>query len=68
MLSQDEAKRLERIQRCLRSEDAKELIDKLNELNNRAITQLKSARELIDIARWQGKIEAFETVLKLREE
>lgn len=58
----------DKIQRCMRSDDGKVLIEKLLELHHMSSTQLKTAREVVDIYRYQGRIEAFELILKMREE
>jgi hypothetical protein len=68
MLSNEETKRNERIMRCLRSEDGTALREKIMELVLRSINQLKTAREPIEIGRHQGRVEALEQILKMKEE
>lgn len=58
----------DKIQRCLRSDEGKLLVERLLELHHQYSTQLKSNRELVDIHRNQGKIEAIEVILRMREE
>lgn len=67
-LQQQEETRLSKIARCLRSEDGKALVEHILELHQRNSVQLKTNREPVDIYRNQGKIEALELILKLREE
>jgi hypothetical protein len=66
--NKQEETRLNKITRGLRSDDGKELIEHLLELHQRISTQLKGNRDPIDIYRNQGKVEALELILKLREE
>ena len=69
---EDERKRQEqqadKIQRCLRSEEGKFLVSWLNEQLYRDQTQLEGASELIEIGRWQGRVETLRKILKLKEE
>jgi hypothetical protein len=59
---------LDKIDRCLRTEDGLTLISRIHYYINQAQNQLKTARDVIDIHRYQGQISAWETILKLREE
>jgi hypothetical protein len=68
MLSPSEKQDLDKIQRCLRSEDGKVLMVKLIEYYKRSDSQLKSARDTVDIYRYQGHLEALANVLKLEED
>lgn len=67
-LTPDDAKRQDKILRCLRSEDGKAVVEWVTELCNRSVQQLKSVREPIDIGRHQGRVEAFEQILKSSKE
>jgi hypothetical protein len=68
VLSPIEDERLDKVRRCLRTDEGKELIAYLSDRLQRHHAQLKSSREILDIYRYQGRIEECETILKLREE
>lgn len=67
-LQEQEETRISKIARGLRTEDGKALIEWILESHQRNSTQLKTNRETVDIYRNQGKLEALESILKLREE
>lgn len=68
MLATDEIRQNERIQRCLRTDDGKELINKLLNFCFKTTNQLKTARDEVDIHRYQGRLEAYEQILKMKED
>lgn len=68
MLTVEEQKQHEKIQRCLRSDDAKALIEKIHDMCFRTMNQLKGSRDEVDIHRYQGRLEAWEQILKMKEE
>jgi hypothetical protein len=57
----------DKIRRCLQSEDGKFLVERLLGMYHRHMSQLKTAREPVDIYRYQGRIESLELILKMRE-
>jgi hypothetical protein len=59
---------LDKIERCLRSEDGLVLINHIHHNLQQVQRQLNTARDPVDVHRYQGKIDAYETILKLREE
>lgn len=67
-LQLDDTKRDDKIKRCLRTDEGKELIDKIQDLCKRTTNQLKTARDVIDIHRYQGRLEAWEQILKMKED
>lgn len=60
--------RKDKINKLLRSEDGLILTAYVIELFNRVSSQLKTSRDTVDIHRYQGRLEAYEQILKLREE
>ncbi len=58
----------DKISRCLRSDDGKVLTQRVAEYVRRCQLQLNTARDVVDIHRYQGQIQAYETILKLRED
>lgn len=58
----------DKINRCLRSDEARELVESLCDARRREIVQLIGSRELLDIGRCQGRLEILNWLLKLREE
>jgi hypothetical protein len=67
-IAQADQRQRERIAKLLRSDDGKELITKLVDLHQRTSNQLKTARDVIDIHRYQGRLEAYEQILNMKEE
>lgn len=67
-IAQEDQKQRSRIAKLLRSDDGKELIAKLVDLHQRASNQLKTSRDVIDIHRYQGRLEAYEQILNMKEE
>lgn len=68
MLSELDQLNLERIRRCLTTEDGRVLVSWINGLFQRVSTQLRTSRETVDIHRYQGKLEAYDQILRVREE
>jgi hypothetical protein len=63
-----EAVRRDKIRRCLQSEDGQVFLADVYVNYKRALQQLKSVREPIELGRYQGRVEALEQILKMKGE
>jgi hypothetical protein len=61
-----EALRHDKIRRCLRSEEGQVFLADVYTNYKRALQQLKTVREPIDLGRYQGRVEALEQILKMK--
>ena len=68
MINQSDGIDASKTQRWLHNEDGKTFIERLLRRKLEEYSGLRSSRELIEIGRYQGKLEIIDWILRLREE
>ena len=66
MLNADEQDLVGKVERLMRTDDAKALLTLIDGQVHRAINSLKTSGDLIAVARYQGKLEILDWLLKFR--